>query len=370
MSAMKKFQVKWLALGVVSAFAFAGCVAQEGDEGIDSDVGGADVALDPVAGEVTVQLSVDKTTVNSTERVVVKITLTNESDHAVRFLSWYAPGAELEENLFSVTRGTEAVEFVGPHYKRPTPVTDDFVVLRAGKSVTREVDLTDFYDFSKSADYNIKYSISFLREGAQESVALDSNQVGVWVMERTNTVQEKPSAGDTMNLGAFTFTKCTTDQANTASQALNAASTMANGANTYLGGSPSGTPRFTTWFGAYSSNAWNTAKSHYVAIKDAIDTKPVSIDCGCKKTYYAYVYPNQPYNIYVCKAFWTAPMSGTDSKGGTLIHELSHFDIVAGTDDWVYGQSGAKSLAISDPTKALNNADSHEYFAENTPSQN
>lgn len=44
--------------------------------------------------------------------------------------------------------------------------------------------------------------------------------------------------------------------------------------------------------------------------------------------------------------------------------------VVAGTDDHVYGQSGAKNLAISDPTKALNNADNHEYFAENTPSQN
>jgi peptidyl-Lys metalloendopeptidase len=46
---------------------------------------------------------------------------------------------------------------------------------------------------------------------------------------------------------------------------------------------------------------------------------------------------------------------------------MSHFTVVAGTDDHVYGQSGAKSLAISNPTNALNNADNHEYFAENTP---
>ncbi len=59
-----------------------------------------------------------------------------------------------------------------------------------------------------------------------------------------------------------------------------------------------------------------------------------------------------------------------DSKGGTIIHEVSHFNAVAGTDDIVYGQSGAKSLAISDPNGATNNADSHEYFAENTPSLN
>ena len=49
---------------------------------------------------------------------------------------------------------------------------------------------------------------------------------------------------------------------------------------------------------------------------------------------------------------------------------MSHFNVVAGTDDHVYGQAGAKSLAISDPAAAVDNADSHEYFAENTPSQN
>jgi peptidyl-Lys metalloendopeptidase len=46
---------------------------------------------------------------------------------------------------------------------------------------------------------------------------------------------------------------------------------------------------------------------------------------------------------------------------------MSHFDVVASTDDWVYGQSGAASLAISNPSQAIDNADSHEYFGENTP---
>jgi peptidyl-Lys metalloendopeptidase len=81
------------------------------------------------------------------------------------------------------------------------------------------------------------------------------------------------------------------------------------------------------------------------------------------------VYPTQPYKIYVCNAFWSAPTTGTDSKAGTLVHEMSHFNVVAATDDWAYGQSACKSLATSNPSKALDNADSHEYFAENTPSQ-
>ena len=364
---MKKLQMKWLALGAVSALAIAGCVAQDGSESSENDVGGADVAMDPVAGEVSVKLAVDKTVVNSTERVVVRMTLTNDSDHAVRILSWYAPASELEENLFAVTRGVEGAEFIGPHYKRPTPVSDDFVTLGAGKSVTRDVDISELYDFSKSNDYKIKYDFSFLREGAKESVSLSSNEVSVWVEGRSYSRRDQITA-DAINVsGAVTFSKCDASQTTSVNAGLAAASTMANGAVSYLNGSASGTPRYTTWFGAFSSGGWNTAKAHFGTIKDAIDTKPLTFDCSCRKKYYAYVYPNQPYKIYLCTVFWSAPTSGTDSKGGTIVHELSHFDVTAGTDDWAYGQSAAKSLAISDPAKALDNADSHEYFAENTP---
>ena len=49
---------------------------------------------------------------------------------------------------------------------------------------------------------------------------------------------------------------------------------------------------------------------------------------------------------------------------------MSHFDVVASTSDWVYGQSAAKNLAATNPTNALDNADNHEYFAENNPAQN
>lgn len=104
--------------------------------------------------------------------------------------------------------------------------------------------------------------------------------------------------------------------------------------------------------------------------KDAFQTKPVKVDCSCDEDYFAYVYPAQPYTIYVCNAFWPAPLVGTDSKGGTLLHEMSHFDIVAGTDDHVYGQQGAAELARTAPERAINNADSHEYFGENSPPLN
>ncbi|KAG8682406.1 hypothetical protein FRC08_014982, partial [Ceratobasidium sp. 394] len=74
---------------------------------------------------------------------------------------------------------------------------------------------------------------------------------------------------------------------------------------------------------------------------------------------------------YTCaERFGELPSNtGTDSKAGTIIHEQSHFTVNGGTHDYAYGQSAAKSLAISNPARAIMNADSHEYFAENTPAQ-
>ena len=46
----------------------------------------------------------------------------------------------------------------------------------------------------------------------------------------------------------------------------------------------------------------------------------------------------------------------------TLVHEWSH--AVSSTDDNVYGETACHDLATTDPSKAINNADSHEYFAE------
>ena len=157
----------------------------------------------------------------------------------------------------------------------------------------------------------------------------------------------------------------------TATSAVNAARSYSENAKGYLNTGTVG-PRYTSWFGAYTTTRHATARTHFVDIDAAMDQNSgqIKINCGCNQSYYAYVYPTRPYEIFVCRAFWTAPMTGTDSKAGTLIHEMSHFNVVAGTNDHVYGQSGARSLAISDPDAALDNADNHEYFAENTPSQN
>ena len=172
-------------------------------------------------------------------------------------------------------------------------------------------------------------------------------------------------------VNGVTFAGCSSTQINQSGQAVVDARGYTQNARNYLTAGTVG-PRYTTWFGAYTSSRYATAKQHFDAIDNAMDQSSgqVKINCACNGSEYAHVYPTRPYEIFVCRAFWPAPAKGTDSKAGTLIHEMSHFNVVASTNDWVYGQSAAKNLANTNPTNAIDNADNHEYFAENTPSQN
>lgn len=323
-------------------------------------------------GGAEVSISVDQMSFAENETVIVDVTISNRSKGTLKLLKWLTPFEDVEEPLFEVTRDGVPVEYIGAHYKRPQITEKDFILLRSGESFTRWVNLADYYDLSVSGTYVVSYDVASIeaspnaRAAVPQVSSLKSNDVSLFVEGRAAKVPdaEAPSAVS----GQSSFTKCTVSQQSLVSTARNDAAAYASDSLNYLLSGSTG-PRYTTWFGANNSTRYNTVKGNFSNIKSAMDTASVNFDCGCKKRYYAYVYANQPYRIYLCSIFWQAPATGTDSKAGTLIHEMSHFTIVAGTEDWVYGQSGAKNLAVTDPNKAVDNADNHEYFAENTPFQ-
>jgi len=307
---------------------------------------------------LSVSISADKTSFAASDSVLVNVTISNPGKNSVKVLKWFTPADDVEEALFKVNRDGAKVEYVGAHYKRPAPTGNDYVNLKPGESFTRIVDLGLYYDLTSTGIYALEYDTDI--------TGLASNKLQLAVEGRAGA----PLADVVIQAvsGLSSFTKCTATQQTDLITARNDSSTYASNALSYLNSHNSGTTRYTTWFGIFDTTRYNTVISHFTALSNAMSTASMTFDCGCKKSYYAYVYANQPYIIHLCKAFWTAPATGTDSKAGTLIHETSHFTVVASTDDWAYGQTNAKNLAISDPVKAIDNADSHEYFAENTPS--
>ena len=350
------------------------------------------VAVGAHAGSNGVQVTVapEKTMHGASDDVVVKVTITNTSSTPQYVLKARTPFEGLSAPLFDVTRDGAKVAYTGALIKRGKPSQADYYVLKPGASHTVKVELSSLYDMSVSGDYAIRYRTAspdlFLpvANGRAQAAAagaavgeLQSDTASFYIEGRlprgaTSEIMQalkRPDGGGTVSPAGLSYASCTASQQSTIASAISAAKSMSNDSVSYMARTTMG-PRYTKWFGTVTSSRQSTVKSHYTNIKSAFDNQNVVVDCSCKQSYYAYVYPTQPYRIYVCNAFWSAPLTGTDSKGGTLVHEMSHFNVVAGTDDHVYGQSGAASLAISNPTQAVDNADSHEYFAENTPALN
>jgi peptidyl-Lys metalloendopeptidase len=319
----------------------------------------------------SISLSVGQSEFNSAQDVLVTVTFSNTTKHTVRVLKWFTPAEGVEEPLFAVTRDGQPVAYIGAHYKRPAATGKDYISLKAGESFAFTVNLGDYYDLSESGQYEVYYAVAAFNLFDEKGNAfkfrdsITSEKVSLRVEGRA--AKGRPTPPPPLPAGGNAFNACTVDQQNLLVSVRNQAKIYASESENYLNSHASGTQRYLEWFGAFSTSRYNTVRTNFTAISDAWDNAGVNFDCKCKQNYYAYVYPDRPYYIYLCKVFWTAPLSGTDSKAGTLIHEMSHFNVVAATDDVVYGQAGARNLADTNPDLAITNADSHEYFAENTP---
>lgn len=314
----------------------------------------------------------------------LRYTISNPGTTSLMVLAWETPLLGVDSDLFDVRLNGRPVQYIGKEYKRPdVPQADDYIELAAGASLSVEVDLAAHYDMRAIGEYAAQahghfhdaFSLKAKRGGGEAVVPLSdrdvlSDTVFVWV-DGTRAVRLPESTGVLAftKAGSVGYVGCSTQQQGAISNGLNTARSMAADANSYLGANRQG-PRYTTWFGTYSSTNYATVKSNFLKIGDALSNQPLTFDCStCSQSAYAYVYPTQPYKIYLCNAYWSAPTGGTDSKAGTTIHEVSHFNVVAGTDDLAYGQTACKRLAKK-PRSAIKNADSHEYFAENTPALN
>jgi peptidyl-Lys metalloendopeptidase len=317
----------------------------------------------------------------SVQDVNVILKYSNIGNDTMSIYKWYLPEKGLCDPLFEVTRDGERVEYVGPLCKRRAPTAEDVIFLTPGTNVSATIQLSTVYNMTQSGNYIIQYKMSadqvvFKTDGMRkhkiassnrdEESVLQSPPIVVFVVGRRNLLIEQAIEANTQVRALTpTYTGCSTSQTSALSTAINAAESLADNAVVYLNNGQS-SARYTTWFGAYSSGNWAIAKSHFTKIQSALKTKTLTFNCTCpdKPNTYAYVYASQHYKIYLCGAYWPSVATGIDSKSGTIIHELAHFTILAGTTDHAYGQSTCKSLAQSNPAKALMNSDNLQYFVE------
>jgi peptidyl-Lys metalloendopeptidase len=344
-----------------------------------------------------VALTSESTNLNATDDVTVNVTMTNAGSVPVSVPKWYVPSETATSGVFTITRNGEPVPYLGALVKRKAPSPQDLVSIAPGASLSFKVELSALYDLSATGVYNIQYDVPSVhtlrgstpsaataeRQAAAEPQMQDlvSNTIALTIIGDPSIGARRAAGLSALNdtvtpafAGSVSFIGCSNTRTTQISTALTSAESYASNALSYLNAGTRGA-RYTSWFGTYNSTRYSTVRNNFAAISNAASTQPLAFDCStCPGTAnasaYAYVYANEPYRVYLCNAFWAAPNTGTDSRAGTIIHEVSHFTVVAGTSDYAYGQTAARSLASSNPARAVRNADSHEYFAENTPFQN
>ncbi|KAG8807722.1 hypothetical protein FRC19_006364, partial [Serendipita sp. 401] len=273
-------------------------------------------------------------------------------------------------NSFAVTDGDGTiVPFVGAKAKYIFKTAKNFVVLAPGESKTITHDLSASYNFTRVGDYEVEAVNLFHYQDASGSPVSITADVASAHNARLdgNLVSSVIAKRSMHNYKRASYSSCSSSRQSTIAAAFPYVKSYLSNAVSYLSSQTATTTRYSTWFGTYSSSRKSTVLSHYSKIQSS-DPSTYTYDCSCTESdTYAYVYPSTFGYVYLCGAFWSTTTSGTDSRAGTIVHESSHFTANGGTQDYAYGQTNAKALAKSSPAKAIMNADSHEYFAENTP---
>lgn len=312
----------------------------------------------------------------------VTVTVTNTLDTPVRILRWKLREGRIDSRIFNVIRDGKKLHYSGRIIKRAPPTENDYLVLQPNENHVVTMNLASAYDLSAPGRYDIQLIVDAFNPLSNNKTnkvihpvgLVESNKLSIWMnggKKAKPSAQFKKTPGSQPHKLYKSSTRyCSSSQQQSLDEAEDSAKSRTRNSRRYLENNVYYSPgdHYEKWFGQSTSTRYNTVVAGFERVSDAFYNQNIVYNCDCDENYYAYVYPYSPYEIYICQSFWPAYNdSGLNTKAGTLIHELSHFYNVADTDDHVYGSSGVQSMARNSPNRAVNNADSFEYFAETAP---
>ena len=101
--------------------------------------------------------------------VKVRFTLTNISSEGFFVLKWFTPLEGLAGDIFRIQRDGVDLPYRGKLVKRGPPISEDYVWIDAGGSISAEVDLAEGYDFSLAGQYTLQFRSPRLSHTAKTS---------------------------------------------------------------------------------------------------------------------------------------------------------------------------------------------------------
>jgi lysine-specific metallo-endopeptidase family protein len=341
----------------------------------------------------------------SQHSVPLKLVLTNTGDTDLSVLTRDTPLDDIITDCLNVTVNGKKVEYDGPLVKRAPPTAKEYVTIKAGETVETKFPVSDAYDTSKPGTYEVKLKTPIpdvrpMQPGLAAAMRSSGFAPKVRKIKAKTSFKVAKGAGKRLTLGEAARvaeaaqkkkvkaapTKAATagfrsaikkkaaavnaplDPVVSGGSATKKAAARKAHKNGYklcvnaLAGLQNNT-QYVEWLGAHTATRFKKVKKNFTTVKDFMESKQFTYDCsgdGCGTGVYAYTYWGTT-TIWFCSEFWAAPTTGSNSKAGTVLHEHTHSDAL--TDDIAYGEDDCRALAISSPSKAIKNADSHEYYA-------
>jgi hypothetical protein len=274
----------------------------------------------------------------------------------------------------------------GYFLKRSEPNMEDFVLVKAGQTVSETFDISLAYDVSTPGTYDIRFDEGRLVVISAETRKLSMREAKAAAtttdVENLPGVLSHDSNAVRQTIGASMRTEAKKKRAGPEAFAAGLKNPVIKGANATQKteieaahragydytiaaiGKVDDNATYKLWFGEHTIARATIVKDNYAKIKQRMETVEFTYDLTgseCTDDTYAYTTVGGS-TIWLCAQFWAASATGFDSKAGTVVHEHSHAS--ARTEDLVYRQDPCKELARTNPAKAIRNADTHEYFAE------
>lgn len=357
-----------LLLSLLLAYALSSCAP---DGGIRVDVA-------PVA-QAHVELEALSEEYSASDSLQIRFTLTNTGDSPIYFLAWDTPLSGIYADVFLVEKSGELVDYIGPLAYRRSPLAEDFERLESGSSVSGELDLSEYYALELSGTYEVTYKSEKLNIGVESPSILVTTMavqgiegLAVYTEPISLTLSENRMESSLPMVAPDSFA-CSEERKNTIYGVIaeaEAQALYAHEALSHLHVDERGhCERYDAWFGEYNAERYRAVIENLNSIHSALAHVELSFDCRppeCDEGVVAYVYSQEPYVIHLCALFWDMPLMGHESQAGVVVHEISHFEEIAGTEDNAYcwTESLCQNLDIDE---ALQNADSYRVFVENVP---
>ncbi len=323
----------------------------------------------------------NKPVIKMGEEVIVEVTLSNNHPVDYFILKRFTPLEGLRANIFTVTTKKGSIlPYDGLMIRRGPTQKDEYIKIHANSSISSTATLSNAYGFYEVGTYLVKLSTTIAFASS-----LDVAPVTQLLVSNTNllmlTVGDKQphlTIGEThrrkqvqQKIGDFSVfdmkamknprfvgnwtNKMEEDAMNVYTKAFQVMLKATDLAvfNTTL---------YTTWFGRidYSGDVKSVFQYCTADMQDiSFDLyNGLSFQSDCEPGYYAYTIYGAIW-IVLCEVYYE---SSFEDKYMTIVHEMTHAS--AWIDDYDYGRMACKELAISDPAKAVDNADNYGYFTD------